>query len=62
MDDITLGKFKQMTTEEIKESCSVNVTSDGEFLFMAIIPPVDWVKADITNLIEDTERLIGKRK
>lgn len=39
--EVSITQFKKLTPEQIKQLKSVIVTSNGEYLFTAIIPPQD---------------------
>uniref|UniRef100_A0A6M3KTS2 Uncharacterized protein n=1 Tax=viral metagenome TaxID=1070528 RepID=A0A6M3KTS2_9ZZZZ len=47
---ITLTEFKRLKAFEIKELKSVEVTSDGEHLFTAIIPHGDTHSTDFVKV------------
>lgn len=54
---ITISEFKRLTASEIKEMKSVEVTSDGEVLFYAIIPPKQGGMSIIDNITAQAEYL-----
>jgi len=47
---ISITEFKQLKPDKIKELKSVEVTSNGEHLFTAIIPHGDVYAADIVKM------------
>jgi hypothetical protein len=58
--EITISEFKKLKPEQIKEMKSVIVTSNGEHLFTAIIPP-DGSGSTIMDTIKTEAEYLGNR-
>ena len=52
-----ISEFKRLKAGEIKEMQSVEVTSDGEVLFTAIIPPVNAGMTMVDTIRTEAEYL-----
>jgi hypothetical protein len=58
--EISLSEFKKLKASEIKDLKSVIVTSDGDYLFAAIIPPLNG-GISITDNIRTQAEYLGAR-
>jgi hypothetical protein len=58
----SISELKKLTPDELKEGCSFNVTSNGDFLGFFIIPPSGFLKMQIEDRVCEGERALGKRK
>ncbi len=58
--EVQLSDFKKLKASEIKELKSCAVTSDGEVLFFAIIPPVN-AGMSITDNIRTQAEYLGMK-
>jgi hypothetical protein len=57
---ITINEFKKLKASQIKEMKSVEVLSDGSYLFTAIIPP-EGAGMSITDTIRIQADFLGSR-
>ena len=55
--EISLTEFKKLKATEIKEMKSVEVSSDGEYLFTVIIPPQNCGTVITDNIKTQAEYL-----
>ncbi|GAG00572.1 unnamed protein product, partial [marine sediment metagenome] len=47
--NMTITEFKKFHAKDIKKMMSVEVFSDGEHLFTAVIPKGDWLTKDVVK-------------
>ncbi len=59
MKDIPFSKFKLMKVSEIKEG-SFNLTADGEFLAIVVIPISAFKRDQIQGLCSQMNAALGK--
>lgn len=57
---ITFSEFKKLNASKLKEMKSVEITSDGETLFFAIIPPKNGGMTITDNIKTHAEYLAVK--
>lgn len=57
---ITISEFRKLKASEIKGMKSVEVTSDGETLFMLIKPSTDYIKTQAEYLGVKSNSIDGK--
>lgn len=57
---ISLSDLKRLSSSELKELKSVEVTVDGEYLFTAIVPATDYVKTQAEYLGVKSNSIGGK--
>ena len=60
MKEIPFSQFKLMKVTEIKEGGSFNLTADGEFLAMVIVPISSAKKDQFQALASQMNAAIGK--
>ena len=60
MRNIPITKFRKMLVKDIKEGGSVNLTADGEFIAMVIVPLSAYKKDQFRVLAEQMNVAIGK--
>ena len=60
MRDIAITEFKQMKAPEIKEGGSFNLTADGEFVAIVVVPASPFKKTQIQNIAEAGNYALGK--
>jgi len=60
MKDVPFSKFKLMKVPEIRDGGSFNLTADGEFLAMVIVPISEFKKHQFQALASQMNAAIGK--
>ena len=60
MKDVSLSQFKLMKVPEIKEGGSFNLTADGEFIAIVIVPISGFKKDQFQALAGQMNLAIGK--
>jgi hypothetical protein len=67
IQEISITDFKKLKPEQIRELKSVSITSNGEYLFTAVIPPVnagmsitDTIKTEAEHLAYRGNTVGGK--
>lgn len=60
MRNIPITEFRKMLVKDIKEGGSVNLTADGEFIAMVIIPISAYKKDQFQAMAGQMNAAIGK--
>ena len=60
MKQISLYEFKRMKAGEIKDSPCVEVTSDGDPLFICVVGVTGYMKTTITGHCSQIDAAMGK--
>lgn len=61
-EEIRLSDMRKLSADKLKAGCSFNITAEGDFVGMLVIPPYPYTKFAIETLVEEAERVCGKRR
>ena len=61
-EEIRLSDMRKLSADKLKAGCSFNITAEGEFVGMLIIPPYPYTKIKIETEVEEAEKVCGKRR
>jgi len=59
MRELTIGNFRLLSATDLKRGESFRVTSDGEFIFFAIVPPSPEKKIQFEALADQCNKALG---